>query len=126
VKIHNVHERVLNASPDDVGALLDEVDRLWPTQPQRERDRLRLDPIAFEVLEHRPKERITFRIVHPEGFDADHWLEVEPTADGRAVLRHVLDGDVTGSAEALWRGGLERGHNWYSEALLDRAEEALR
>ena len=127
MRIHNVHERVLDAPAEEVQRLLEDLDRVWPEPPPtRDGSRLRLDPTVWQELERRPGERAAFRIVEPDEFRAEHWLEVEPLAGGRTMLRHTLDGEVVGSMEDVWRDGLRAGHDAYIEALLDRAEEAVR
>ena len=39
VKVHNVHERQLSATPDAVAALFGDMDQLWPTPDSRRRGR---------------------------------------------------------------------------------------
>jgi hypothetical protein len=123
VRIENVHERRLDARPDAVAALLDDVDRLWPApEPVREGNRLRAFFMEWE--QSRDDGRLVFRIKNPPEFAAEHWFEVAETSDG-AILRHTLAGEATGWVAKRWPEEIRPGHDAYIEALLDRVEEAL-
>jgi hypothetical protein len=128
VKVHNVHERRVSASPDEVAGLFSDMDRLWPTHafpaPTPADGRLRLGPMLWEPVE-RGDAPAAYRIVGPPEFRANHWFEVTPDGQGGTVLRHTVDGDAVGSFESLWRDRVEPLHDAYIEALFDRAQEAV-
>lgn len=95
MKILNVHERELQASPDRVGALIDSLafrdDALWPKHawPRMEFDRpLSVGargghgPIRYFVEEYVPGESIKFRFTGPKGFNGFHGYErIKTTAN---------------------------------------------
>jgi hypothetical protein len=121
VKVHNVHERALTASPERVTALFENMDRLWPAPvPRPEEGKLRLGLMLW-----RRDDRCSYRIVAPPEFPARHWFEVDSDGYGGTVLRHTIDGEAVGEFEEIWRDRVEPMHDVYIEMLFDRAEEAL-
>ena len=124
MKVRNVHERTLTASPEEVAALFANMDQLWPDPvPEREDCALRVGPMLWERVE-RPDSPAAYRIVSPDEFPAEHWFEVAPDPAG-SVLRHTVEGEALGSFEPVWLERVEPMHNAYIEALFDRAQEAL-
>ena len=126
MKVHNVHERVLAVPPEQVAALFEDMDPLWPTHvfpaPEPEDGGLRIGPMLWQPVERRDA-AAAFRIVSPEAFPAEHWFEVEPDGTGGTTLRHTVAGEAVGEFEAVWREQVEPLHNAYIEALFDRAQE---
>ena len=123
MKVHNVHERRLAASPEHVGALFEDMDRLWPAPvPRPENGKLRMGLMLWQPDEHAPA---GFRIVVPPDFPARHWFDVAADGDGGTILRHTIAGEAVGEFEEIWRDRVEPMHDVYIEALFDRAEEAL-
>jgi hypothetical protein len=121
VKVHKVHERRLDASPERVSALFGEMDRLWPAPaPQPEDGKLRVGLMLW-----RRDDRCSYRIVDPPEFPARHWFEVDSDGYGGTILRHTVEGEAVGAFEEIWRDRVEPMHDAYIEALFDRAEEAL-
>ena len=114
---------MLDASPGEVGALVDDPDRMWP------RDRwppLRPDGLGF--LQHEPLEHVrgvlrTYRIFGPRGFTGRHGWEVE--TNGRTILRHVVEADCRGWARLAWPLVIRPIHNALHEDILDRGEAAV-
>ena len=67
---------------------------------------------------------VHFRVVAPAEFQAHHWFEVRPVDIGTRV-RHMIDGEVFGEYEAIWRDKVEPRHDLILEALLDNIEAAV-
>jgi len=130
----NVHERLIHASPDRVGKLIDALgsrqDRLWP------RDRwpaMRLDrplgvgasgghgPIRYTVEAYEPCRRVTFRFTVPRGFVGTHAFEVEPAGADQAWLRHKVKMRLRGPARLSWPLFFRWLHDALIEDALDRA-----
>ncbi len=137
MKIINIHKRLLNASPDRVGRLIDSLassnDLLWPIDrwPPMQFDRpLGMGaigghgPIRYTVESYQPGHDIRFRFTEPKGFVGTHRFEVEPTADGKTLLRHVIDMQVSGWALSTWLV-IRPLHDALLEDALDRAEIAV-
>lgn len=134
MKVHNVHERRIDAAPDRVGALLDTLagpdDAVWPGEhwPPMLFDR----PLAvgavgghgdvgYTVEEYEPGRRVIFRFADGIGIDGAHTLEVVP--HGRvSVVRHVLEGQLTGSMRLVWPLVVRWAHDAVLEDLLDKVE----
>jgi len=131
----NVHERVLAASIDHAGRLIDGLaspgDRLWP------RDRwpaMRLDrplqvgaegghgPIRYVVDAYEPGHSVRFRFTAPHGFVGTHGFDVEALDDARVRIRHVLDMRVEGPARWSWPVLYRPLHDALIEDAFDRAE----
>jgi hypothetical protein len=131
MRVHNVHERELPASPGEVGALLDGLEQWWPSdrwpalRPDRPLGvgaRSKRGPIREEVVDYEPGRRIDFELKAPRGLVARHRFEVEPEAAERAVLRHTIDGRLEGWARLSWPLAIRPLHDALIEDLLDRAE----
>ncbi len=123
--MHEVHERELDAPPAVTGALLDHPERMWPSDRWPE---LRPGGIGFlrhELLEHRPGERLFFRITGPRGLTGMHGWEVRPL-NGHTLLRHTVDAECTGAASLGWRVAIQPIHAALHEDVLDRAETLVR
>jgi len=136
--VENVHERRLDATPEEVGALLDGLaspgDRLWPA------DRwppMRLDrplgpgargghgPVRYAVETYQPGRRVAFRFADDLGLDGSHAFEVAAAPGGGAVLRHVLTGRTRGAVRLTWPLAVRWLHDAVVEDALDRAEAAV-
>lgn len=136
--ITNVHERIYDADPDDVGALVDSLasddDRLWPS------DRwppMRLDrplgigasgghrPIGYLVEAYEPGRLLRFRFTRPEGFIGHHRFEVEDLSEGRTRLRHVIEMRARGADRLKWSLAIRHLHDALIEDALDRAADQL-
>lgn len=118
MKIHSVHERMLNGTAPDVGALLDGLmtpeDKLWP------HDRWpgpRLDgPLAvgsvgsigdearrrFRVAEYEPGRRVRVAFNDERGIVGYHEYEVITIGPVTTKLQHIFDAEVSGLAIVRW------------------------
>ena len=137
MKIRNVHERVVAAPIEDVGALLDSLssksDRLWPVRwpPMRFDRPLGVGaigghgPIRYEVEEYIAGRLVRFRFTSPEGFHGSHRFEVSGLPNGETRLRHVLEMDPSGGSRISWPIAFRPLHDALLEDSLDRAEVSL-
>ena len=139
MKVKNVHERKLKASPAKVGSLIDSLasdnDLLWPKDSW---PRMKLDrslgigatgghgPIRYSVEVYHPGQSIRFRFLGPKGFDGFHGYFILPMSDSEVVLRHQLEMQTHGPALLTWPLVFEPMHNALIEYSLTRAEISLR
>lgn len=138
MRVLNVHERVIAAASQPVGALLDSLaspnDRLWP------HDRwpaMRFDhplgvgadgghgPVRYRVETYEPGRAVRFRFRAPRGFHGTHGFDVAPLDAGRTRLRHTLQMDASGPALLTWPLAFRPLHDALIEDSLDRAERSL-
>ena len=137
MKVLNIHERMLNASPAEVGSLIDSLasdnDLLWPKHswPRMEFDRpLSIDatgghgPIRYFVEAYTRGQSIRFRFLGPKGFEGCHSYEVIAEGD-KIILRHTLEMQVHSSAFVTWPLVFCPMHNALIEDSLARAEASL-
>jgi hypothetical protein len=138
MRVTNIHERVLDGSIPQVGALIDGLasdrDLLWPVDrwPAMRFDRP-LDvgafgghgPIRYTVESYVPGRSILFRFTQPRGFVGTHRFELEPAAEEETVLRHIIDMQVAGKAWLIWAIMIRPLHDALMEDALDRAEVFL-
>lgn len=138
LRVRNVHERRLKASPEQVGCLLDGLaspaDRLWPSAdwPPMRLDRpLQVGaagghgPIRYHVEMYDPGSSVRFRLREPTGFDGFHGFEILPTVGGGTTLRHVLEMNARGPATITWPFVFSALHDALVEDCLDTAARAL-
>ena len=138
MKVLNIHERELRASPDEVGALIDSLssrsDALWPKHawPRIEFDRpLSVGargghgPIRYFVEEYVRGESITFRFTGPKGFDGFHRYERMSTSASTVVLRHTLEMTAHGRALLSWPAVYRPLHDALIEDSLATADASL-
>ncbi|MEU9145345.1 SRPBCC family protein [Streptomyces sp. NPDC048349] len=136
--VFNVHERLLAAKADEVGALLDSLsdgaaDRLWPS---RSWGTLEFDrplsvgavgghgPVRYTVAAYVPGTWIRFTFTGPRGFHGFHEFAVLPLDEEHTLLRHTLAMRVTGLARLTWPLAWRWGHDACLEDSLDLAERA--
>ena len=128
MKIRNRHERVVPGPWERVAALIADFDGVWPTEiaPAPRSLGHRLYDAGLMLWEEfdRPGAARAFRVVRPDGLQAEHWFELEP-AGGATVLRHTIEGCASGKYEAIWRERVEPLHDLILEALLDNVEAAV-
>ena len=125
MKIDNVHERRVDASPDEVAAVFANLNRLWPAPaPRPENGSLRMGLMLWRPLD-RPGSPAAFRFADPDELRGEHWFEIADGGAGETILRHTVEGEAVGEFEEIWRDRVEPMHDAYIEALFDRAEEAL-
>jgi hypothetical protein len=133
----NIHERILDASADRVGQLIDGLasadDRLWPHDqwPAMRFDRpLGVGasgghgPIGYVVESYTPGRGVQFRFTKPTSFVGTHRFEVEPIDATKTVLRHTIEMQTAGLAWLTWGLVIRPLHDALLEDLLDRAETA--
>lgn len=136
--VRNVHERLLPLPADTVGPLLDRLggpgDALWPSPAWAP---MVLDrpvavgaagghgPIRYRVTAYLPGRSVEFTLDPGQGLHGTHVLAVEPAGSGRSVLRHVVEGRVSGPMRLLWPLAVRWMHDAVLEDLLDRAEASL-
>ena len=138
MKVLNVHERVLESEPVQVGALLDSLssreDRLWPKHiwPRMEVDRpLGVGamgghgPIRYFVEGYTPGRSIRFRFTGPKGFDGFHGYEIISTSKDSTVLRHTLKMNTQGLAILSWPLVYRPMHDALLEDSLATAQVSL-
>ncbi len=136
--ISNVHQRLLPASMDEVGALLDAVaepgNALWPAPPW---PGLVLDrplgvgadgghgPIRYACVSYQPGRRVEFEFRLPTPVRGGHALELIEHPKG-VLLQHTVIGEPIGIVGLLaWSVVFRALHDAFMEDLLDRAETAL-
>lgn len=138
MQVLNIHERVLAASPQQVGALIDTLssrdDALWPRQcwPRMALDRpLGVGatgghgPVRYAVEAYAPGQRIRFAFTGPRGLRGHHRLEiVNPTAHSCA-LRHTIEMTTHGAARLTWPLFFRPLHDALLEDALAVAQAAL-
>jgi uncharacterized protein DUF2867 len=136
--VRNVHERVVPAPIERVGPLLDEIggagDVLWPTPGWRP---MVLDgpvavgasgghgPIRYRVTGYVPGRKVEFAFTPEMGIDGGHTFTAEPAGPDRTLLRHVIDGRLTGVERLTWPLAIRWAHDAVLEELLDNAERAV-
>ncbi|HEX6674476.1 MAG TPA: SRPBCC family protein [Actinomycetes bacterium] len=140
MEIRNVHERILPATADQVGTLLDGLagpgDRLWPAgrwpglplrfdRPLGVGARGGHGSVRYTVEEYVPGRLVVFRFSERMGLDGTHRFEVDDR-EGVVELRHVLVGRPRGLRTLLsWLLVVRPLHDAVLEDLLDRAELAV-
>lgn len=138
MRVINVHQRLLHASPERVGALLDSLsspeDALWPRQAW---PRLRLDgplavgaegghgPIRYRVEAYEPGRLVRFRFTGALGFDGWHALEVLEATAFHCILEHRIEMQVRGLAWWRWQLLYRPLHDALIEDALTTAQAAL-
>lgn len=138
MKVVNVHQRLLHASPERVGALIDSLaspeDRLWPGRqwPRMLFDRpLSLGatgghgPVRYFVEAYVPGQSIRFRFTGPKGFDGWHGFEVLEATAMHCVLEHRIEADMRGPALLSWPLAFRPMHDACVEDALSKAEQSL-
>jgi hypothetical protein len=138
LKVHNVHERELAASPRQVGALIDSLsshdDALWPRQswPRMAFDRpLGVGaagghgPVRYVVEAYVPGQSIRFGFTGPRGFDGHHRLEIVQSTATRCVLRHTIEMTTRGAALVMWPLVFRPLHDALLEDALAVAQASL-
>ncbi|APU39046.1 hypothetical protein [Streptomyces sp. TN58] len=136
--VFNVHERLLTAGPEQVGALIDTLssgkgDRLWPHHLWEEMEFDRPlsvgaagghGPVRYTVAAYVPGTWVRFTFTGPRGFHGFHEFTVLPVDGERTVLRHTLAMTVSGVSRVTWPLAYRAAHDAVLEDSLDRAELA--
>lgn len=135
--IRNVHERNLRANINDVAALLyclaSENDRLWP------KDRWPAMKLSNGLVQgsvgghgfvrysvaNVDQHGVVFRFDERIGLRGTHRFELEETAGGGCVIRHVLEGESLGLMRIGWPLVVRSLHDALVEDGLDNAVREL-
>ncbi|WP_407565824.1 SRPBCC family protein [Streptomyces sp. 184] len=133
--VYNVHERLLEAEPREVGALVDSLagdgDALWPRAAW---PAMRFDgplavgatgghgPIRYAVTAHVPATWVRFTFDAPRGFDGFHEYTVHAVDEHRTLLRHTLAMNARGPARLTWPLLWRHLHDACLEDSMDLAE----
>jgi hypothetical protein len=138
MKVVNVHQRLIHASPERVGALIDTLaspaDALWPG---RAWPRMKFDrplgvgavgghgPIRYVVEAYQPGQSIRFRFAGPRGFDGWHGFGVLDATPVFCVLEHRLEMNARGPALLSWPLAVRHLHDACVEDALSQAQASL-
>ena len=138
MKIVNVHQRLLHATPAEAGALIDTLaspaDKLWPGKawPRMQLDR----PLAvgargghgmirYTVEAYTPGQSVRFRFDSPPGFDGWHGFEVLDATASHCVLEHRIEMQARGKALLLWALAIRPLHDACVEDALSQGQRSL-
>jgi hypothetical protein len=138
VKVTNVHQRLLAASPERVGALIDALaspaDAMWR---QQDWPRMMFDgplaigaagghgPIRYFVESYTPGHSIRFRFTRPAGLNGWHGLKVLDATASHCVLEHRIEMRTEGWAVLTWPLVFGPLHDALIEDALSLAQESL-
>lgn len=138
MKVVNVHQRLLHATPEQVGALIDSLaspaDALWPG---RAWPRMKFDrplgagaagghgPIRYFVEAYTPGQSIRFRFTEPTGFNGWHGFKVLDATPAHCVLEHRIEMTAEGPALLTWPLVIRHMHDACMEDALSQAQVAL-
>jgi hypothetical protein len=136
--VRNVHERLVPAPIAVVGPLLDRLggpdDVLWPSPAW---EPMVLDgPLAvgaagghgsirYRVVGHEPGRSVTFAFAPETGVHGRHTFTATPAGPGGTLLRHVVEGTVSGRMALAWPLAIRWAHDVVLEELFDNAERAV-
>jgi hypothetical protein len=134
VRFHSKHERVIQATAEAVGGLIDSLssrdDKLWPWEnwpAQRFNGPLAVGargghgPIRYTVQDYQPGRLVRYHFAPPPGFSGWHGFEVREHERG-AVLQHVVHGQAGLRGWLRWQLVLRPLHDALIENALDKAE----
>jgi len=128
MKIRNIHERTIAATPEQIAQLLADFDGIWPTQlapaPRAQSERLYKTSMMLWQEYDRPGAARAFRVLSPAELQGEHWFELERVPAG-TVIRHTVQGEALGDCEAIWQDRIEPAHDIILEAVFDNIETAL-
>lgn len=135
--MRNVHERVIDAPADVVGAMLMDLgqkgDRLWPSPAWIP---MKLDrplgvgadgghgPIRYHVTEYEAGRRVRFEFHERTGVTGHHEFTVEPVGANRSLARHDMTVEPHGLMRILFPAVIESMHDAVLEDLFDNLERA--
>jgi hypothetical protein len=137
MKVINVHQRLLHASPERVGALIDSLsspaDRLRPRHwPRMIFDRpLSVGatgghgPIRYFVEAYEPGQSIRFRFTGPKGFIGWHGFEVLDATAAHCVLEHRIEMEAVGPALFTWPFVYRHLHDALTDDAMTQAQISL-
>ncbi|MFI6294022.1 SRPBCC family protein [Nonomuraea sp. NPDC050790] len=128
--VYNVHERVVDGSPEEVWAQLTDVGRIYPETsgtfelPEGlfEGAPVRHDGQRYRVAVVEPGRRLWFDVGRTIG--GGHGFELFPVAGG-TLVRHTINGRLSGLFALLWPLVIRRAHDRALEGLLDNLEREV-
>lgn len=136
--IRNVHERLVAAPVEELGAALDRLggpeDVLWPSaawvpmildRPIGVGAKGGHGPIRYRVTAHEPGRRVEFTFEPPTGLHGTHTFTAEPADPQHTLLRHVITARTYGRMRWAWPLAVRWMHDALLEDLLDNAERAF-
>ncbi|WP_405705459.1 DUF2867 domain-containing protein [Streptomyces sp. NBC_00069] len=135
--VRNIHQRIVQAPADTVGALVDRLatpdDPLFPTPvwPAMVLDR----PLAvgadgghgrvrYRVAAYEPGRSVRFDTTDPGIGEGHHRFDVEPLGPDSCRVVHVLELTMGAVAFALWKLAIQPVHDTMVEETFDNAERA--
>ena len=81
MKIRNVHERTIAATPEQIAQLLADFEGIWPTQiapaPRAQGERLYKASVMLWQEYDRPGAARAFRVLSPAELQGENWFELE-------------------------------------------------
>jgi hypothetical protein len=138
MRVLNVHERELQGTHEEVGAMIDSLssprDALWPwhSWPRMEFDRPLAvgavgghGPVRYVVEDYAPGRSIRFRFTGPKGFHGYHSYEIIDSPGRGCVLRHTLEMTTHGLAVLTWPLMFRPMHDALLEDSLAVAQASL-
>ncbi len=133
--IRNVHERLVNASPERVGQLLDSLagdnDMVWPRDawpPMKLSNGLAVGSIGghgairYSVESYTPGRKVVFRFADNMGIVGTHTFATEPVDTVTTMVTHELIGTTTGAMKLVWPLFIRWLHDALIEDALDNVE----
>lgn len=137
MRIHNVHERVLDVPLDEARKLIDQLgqpdDLVFPTPqwppmvleaPLAEGVKGGHGPMRYCVKRYEPGRLAEFETEPGVGIAGSHTFELEKHDDDRTTLRHTVDGELEGGMRLVWPVAMRPIHDAMVEDILDQAERA--
>lgn len=137
MQVINVHQRLLQASPEKVSDLLATLgsaeDRVWPRKGW---PRMRLDaplgpgasgghgPIRYSVESWQPGKGARFRFTLP-GVDGWHAFEILDATERLCVLEHRIEARIGGTMLLKWLLVVRALHDACVEDALSQVERSL-
>ena len=138
MRIVNVHQRLLHASPQRVSELLASLgspsDGLWPRNGWPP---MRLDgpvapgaagghgPIRYRVEAWEPGRLVRFRFHRMRGVDGWHAFEILDATAQHCVLEHRMEATITGLMALKWLFAIRPLHDACLEDMLSQAQASL-
>lgn len=137
MRVTNVHQRLLYASPERVGALIDSLSSPADAMRSRQWPRLVFDrplgvgaagghgPIRYFVEGHVPGQSVRFRFTGPKGFDGWHGFEVLDATRTHCILEHRIEMNTSGPALLTWPLMYRHLHDALTDDVLTQAQLSL-
>jgi len=138
MRVVNVHQRLVHASPERVSELLASLgspgDRLWPREGW---PRMRLDgpvapgaagghgPIRYRVEAWEPGRLVRFRFAGMRGVEGWHAFEILDATAHHCVLEHRMEATLAGLIALKWAFVIRPLHDACVEDALSQAQASL-